>query len=107
MKTIGSLVIGLTLSLLLHAADHKKELIDQKNRAFSRPMIAISAGDVVLFHNADEVVHNVSSLTPGQEFEVKRLAPGASWPVHFDKPGKVEVRCELHPTEKLIVFVQQ
>lgn len=85
------------------AAEH---VVDQKDRAFSQTEITIKAGDKITFKNSDDVTHNVFSMTPGMEFDLRRQAPGASSTVPFDKAGVSEVRCSIHPKMKLIVTVQ-
>jgi plastocyanin len=86
------------------AADHE---IVQKDRSFSETEITIKPGDTVTFKNADEVTHNVFSMTPGMEFDLRRQAPGASSTVPFNKEGVSEVRCSIHPKMKLMVTVKK
>ncbi len=86
------------------AADHP---VVQKDRSFSQSEITIKPGDKIVFQNSDEVTHNVFSITPGMEFDLRRQAPGASSTVPFDKEGVAEVRCSIHPRMKLIVTVKK
>ena len=94
-------IFGASLSL---AADHE---IVQKDRSFSQTEISIKPGDKLVFKNTDDVTHNVFSMTPGMEFDLRRQAPGASSTVPFDKEGVAEVRCSIHPKMKLIVTVKK
>jgi plastocyanin len=91
----GSLAMG---------ADHQ---IVQKDRSFSQTEITIKPGDKIVFQNSDEVTHNVFSLTPGMEFDLRRQAPGASSTIPMEKEGVAEVRCSIHPKMKLIVTVKK
>ena len=101
-----------TLAALLAAAspmlgqgqDHK---IIQTNKTFSQADITIKAGESILFVNADEVTHNVYSVTPGMTFDLQRQAPGASSSMKFSKPGTAQVQCAIHPKMKLTVHVQK
>jgi len=93
---------ALAAGLAAHAEEHA---VIQKDRAFSQAGITIKAGDVLVFKNADEVTHNVFSVTPGMEFDIRRQAPGGSSKVPFPKAGVAEVRCSIHPKMKLIVTV--
>jgi plastocyanin len=86
------------------AAEH---LIVQKDRAFSQSEITIKTGESIVFKNADEVTHNVFSVSPGMEFDIRRQAPGASSTVVFSKEGVAEVRCSIHPKMKLLVTVHK
>jgi plastocyanin len=81
--------------------------IVQKDRAFSQSEITVKPGDKIVFRNSDEISHNVFSVTPGMEFDLRRQAPGASSSVPFDKEGTSEVRCSIHPKMKLIVHVKK
>ncbi len=86
------------------AEDHE---VVQKNRDFSKTEITVKQGDNIVFKNSDEVTHNVFSMTPGMEFDIRRQAPGASSSIKFDKEGTAEVRCSIHPKMKLIVTVKK
>lgn len=104
-KLIKAYRIAIALSgSLSFAADHQ---VTQKDRSFSQAEITIKPGDKVIFQNADEVTHNVFSLTPGMEFDLRRQAPGASSTVPFEKEGTAEVRCSIHPKMKLLVTVKK
>lgn len=86
------------------AEDHK---ITQSDKMFSQMDIKIKVGDTLTFVNADEVTHNVYSVTPGMGFDLQRQAPGASSKVPFAKEGTAEVQCSIHPKMKLLVHVQK
>jgi plastocyanin len=79
----------------------------QKDRLFSQSDITVKPGDKITFKNTDDVTHNVFSMTPGMEFDLRRQAPGASSTVPFDKEGVSEVRCSIHPKMKLMVTVKK
>jgi len=93
-------------SLLTRFALAEEHKIIQKDRAFSQTEITIHVGDSILFKNADDVTHNVFSVSPGMEFDIRRQAPGAASQVQFKKQGTAEVRCSIHPKMKLIVTVK-
>jgi plastocyanin len=81
--------------------------ITQKDRAFSQTELTIKPGDSIVFRNLDEVTHNVFSVSPGMEFDIRRQAPGGSSSVPFLKEGVAEIRCSIHPRMKLIVTVKK
>ena len=97
-------IAALAISGALKAADHD---VTQKDRTFSQTEITIKPGDSITFKNGDDVTHNVFSMTPGMEFDLRRQAPGASSTVPFAKEGTVEVRCSIHPKMKLMVTVKK
>lgn len=93
-----------TLAAIANAADHE---VLQKDRLFSQAEITIKPGDTITFKNSDDITHNVFSMTPGMEFDLRRQAPGATSTVPFPKEGVAEVRCSIHPKMKLIVNVKK
>jgi plastocyanin len=102
-------LFGFTLAALLlagsvRAADH---VIAQKNNTFFPAEITIKPGESVVFKNDDDVVHNVFSVTKGVEFNLNIQQPGQSSSFTFPHEGKVEVRCVIHPTMKLVVNVKK
>jgi plastocyanin len=106
MRTIlkGILGAGLVAALPGLAEDFR---IGQKDRAFSQTEITIKPGDSIVFKNLDDVTHNVFSITPGMEFDLRRQAPGGSSRVPFNQEGVAEVRCSIHPKMKLVVIVRK
>ncbi len=96
--------MGLLSALTLSAEVHT---VIQKNRAFSVAAITIKPGDYIRFKNDDEVTHNVFSMSPNMQFDIRRQAPGKSSDVQFLKEGTAEVRCAIHPKMKLMVTVKK
>jgi len=94
-----SFIAGTTVAL---AAEHT---ISQKGKAFSEAMVSIKRGDTLVFLNGDNVVHNVLSTTPGNQFNLGTIGPGHSVPATFDKSGDVQIICASHPTMKMTVKV--
>src|SRR3569833_1143801 len=95
--SIAVLMLSGVGSSFVQAADHE---ILQKDRSFSQTEITIKPGDKISFKNVDDVTHNVFSMTPTMEFDLRRQAPGASSTVPFDREGVAEVRCSIHPKMK-------
>lgn len=100
--SILTLIVVSTMTLL--AEEH---VVVQKDRAFSVSALTIKPGDSIVFKNADDVTHNVFSVSPGMQFDIRRQAPGTSSTVPFNKEGTAEIRCAIHPTMKLIVTVKK
>ena len=73
-----------------------KFVMDQKNLTFLPHILPIPVGASVLFPNNDKVDHNVFSLSRSNKFNLGNYKPGESKTVRFDKPGIVELRCDLH-----------
>jgi len=82
-------------------------VVAQKDKSFSRSEVSLRSGDRIVFRNDDSVVHNVYSVTPGFEFEIKTQLPGQSADERFSGQGEAEVRCAIHPQMKLKVKVEK
>jgi len=102
-SAVAVLVVGFLGGV--HPAGAADVAITQRDKSFSEKSLTVKSGDRVVFTNADGIVHNVYSATPGHEFELKTQKPGQSDTVPFTKPGTVEVQCAIHPKMKLQVTV--
>jgi plastocyanin len=70
--------------------------MDQQNLTFIPHVLPIPVGAPVQFPNNDKVDHNVFSLSRTKKFNLGSYKPGQSQSVIFDKPGIVELRCDVH-----------
>ena len=84
-----------------------KFVMDQQNLAFIPHVLPIPVGSTVLFPNNDKVDHNVFSMSRTKEFNLGSYKPGESQPVVFDKPGIVEVRCDVHAEMAAYILVMK
>jgi plastocyanin len=102
-----SMKAGLVLAFLAGTtvALAAERTIGQKGKAFSETAVEIKKGDALVFVNDDNVVHNLMSMSPGNEFNLGSIAPGLSTPVTFEKAGDVQILCAIHPKMKLSVKV--
>ena len=80
--------------------------ITQEDKAFSQKEANIRVGDTISFVNNDKTTHNVYSRSKGHKFDVGAQRPGTSASHTFSVPGKVKVRCAIHPRMKLTVNVK-
>ena len=104
MKALLALAAALGLAAAASAGEHH---VSQKDKVFAPTELKVKAGDKIVFHNDDNITHNVFSQTQGAEFNVKLQEPGSESPVVLEKPGVVDVRCAIHPTMKLRVVVEE
>ncbi|MEW6158590.1 MAG: hypothetical protein AB1813_14250 [Verrucomicrobiota bacterium] len=71
--------------------------LSQKNLQFIPRVLAIQKGTRVEFPNEDDEYHNVLSYSKAKEFDLGRYRKDEKPPaVLFDKPGVVELDCEIH-----------
>ncbi len=85
------------------AAEHT---VSQERKKFSERKMTIAVGDTVNFVNNDKITHNVYSSSSGHKFDMGAQAPGTAAKHTFSKPGKVKVRCAIHPKMKITLKVE-
>ncbi|MSO57367.1 MAG: methylamine utilization protein [Acidobacteria bacterium] len=73
-------------------------VLDQRNLAFSPPVLAVRVGTSVDFPNNDRVFHNVFSFHDGKKFDLGMYPAGVrAKTVVFNKPGLSRIFCNIHP----------
>ena len=82
-------------------------LVDQKDKQFSKKTLKVKVGDAVEFRNSDPFAHNIFSLSDTKAFDLGSYPQGQSKKVTFDKAGKVEVECSIHPTMQMVIEVEK
>ncbi len=87
----------------VHAAEYE---VGQKDKKFTEKTLTIKAGDTVKFTNEDPFFHNVFSLSDDKTFDLGSYPKGQSKSVTFDKPGKIDVECAIHPTMHMVIEVK-
>src|SRR5580704_17387695 len=73
----------------------KHAVMLQKDKTFSPHALAIHAGSLVEFPNADPIFHNAFSSYNGQVFDIGLYPPGTTRSVKFARPGVVRVFCNI------------
>lgn len=82
-----------------------KFVIDQRNLEFIPHVLPVLVGAAVEFPNNDQVEHNVFSLSRTKQFNLGSYKAGESKTVIFDKPGIVELRCDVHAEMAAFILV--
>ncbi len=98
----SSILILLTLTTLVQAATLT---VLQKDKQFVPVTLKIKVGDSVNFRNEDPFYHNVFSLSDTKSFDLGSFPKGQFKTVVFDKAGKVDVECAIHPDMHLVIEV--
>lgn len=78
-------------------------IVDQRNTQFTPLVSVVHAGSRVTFPNSDNVRHQVYSFSPAKRFQLPLYSGKAAPPVTFDKPGVVELGCNIH--DAMVAFV--
>ena len=68
----------------------------QRNQMFEPRVVVVPVGGRVSFPNMDPIYHNVFSVSPTRRFDLGKYGRGESRTVRFDKPGVVNVYCDIH-----------
>jgi plastocyanin len=84
-----------------------KFTMDQRNLTFIPHVLLVPVGATVEFPNNDKVAHNVFSLSRTKAFNFGSYGPGISKTVLFDKPGVVELRCDVHAEMSAYILVME
>lgn len=84
-----------------------KFVMDQRNLTFIPHVLPVLVGSTVHFPNNDKVNHNVFSLSRAKKFNLGSYKPGQSKSVVFDKPGIVELRCDVHAEMAAYILVMK
>jgi plastocyanin len=73
-----------------------------KGLAFHPPTLEVKRGAKVAFANSDNTTHTASSSS----FDTKRIAPGETKVVRFNKRGTFAYHCKIHPFMKGKIVVE-
>ncbi len=84
-----------------------KFIMDQRDLTFMPHVLLVTVGSSVEFPNNDKVAHNVFSLSRTKTFNFGSYGPGQSKTVLFDKPGVVELRCDVHAEMSAYILVME
>ncbi len=80
--------------------------MDQLNKVFIPYVLPIVQGGTVEFHNSENLQHNVFGVG-ADEFNLGTYNQGMSRPYTFNKPGEVDVLCNVHPEMQAFILVLQ
>ncbi len=64
---------------------------------FDPHVLAIAVGDKIAFQNLDRVYHNPFSVSAAKRFDLGKKLPGACDTLTMDRPGVINLHCEIHP----------
>jgi plastocyanin len=70
--------------------------IEQVDREFVPFVSVVQTGTAVSFPNRDPILHHVYSFSPAKTFEIKLYTGKSPGEIVFDKPGVVNIGCNIH-----------
>ena len=77
----------------------------QDDERFTPHVLPVLRGSTVDFPNADDVFHNVFSLSSARTFDLGRYPKGSAKSVTFEKSGVVQVFCHIHSDMSAVILV--
>lgn len=79
--------------------------VDQRALAFVPHVLTVVKGTTVVFRNSDDVGHNVFSASPAKRFNLGTYGKGVDKRLVLDKPGVIELLCNVHPEMSAFIVV--
>jgi len=80
-------------------------VMDQKQLTFVPHILPVVTGTTVAFLNSDGLRHNVFSSSEAKRFNLGSFPQGVTKHVVFDKPGVVELLCNVHSEMSAFIIV--
>lgn len=67
-----------------------------RNKVLDPTVLVVPAGTAVRFPNRDPILHNLFSLSPGNQFDLGIYGPGDAPSATLNTPGTVNIFCNVH-----------
>jgi len=80
--------------------------VSQKDRRFTPTSVLLTVGEALRILNDDTRVHNVRLDGPDKSFNSDAQNPGDTVTIGFDRAGRYDVICGIHPEMRLSVNVE-
>ena len=108
LRTPANVVVYLNKAPQTDAVLSKTSFVmDQRNLEFIPHVLPVPVGSSIEFPNNDKVDHNVFSMSRTKKFNLGSYKPGESKTVVFDKPGIVQLRCDVHAEMAAYILVMK
>ncbi len=104
-STSDSVLVVLKGTSVSNSTSGTLQLLNQKDQQFVPTILPVEEGGTVRIQNSDPVYHNVFSLTSPHKFDVGRRPKGEFFDVEFEKPGVIDVFCDIHSNMHAIIYV--
>lgn len=87
------------------ASTDQPAAMTQQDRTFMPHLLVVPEGSAVDFPNLDNTQHHVYSFSPTKTFNIELYADRPEAPITFDKPGVVELGCNIHDQMRGFIYV--
>ena len=78
--------------------------VAMKDILFVPEKITARVGQIVLWTNEDDIVHNVKARK-GADFESKTVSKGKTYKAKLTKAGTIDYVCTIHPSQRGTITV--
>ena len=101
-------IIAFVIGIVVGASAATTIRVGQRGAVFSQSSASITKGDSMVFTNEDDVIHNIHVFGPGNDesSDLGLQRPRVALTYRYDKAGAYKVRCNLHPSMKMVVTVK-
>ena len=104
-KPIAGAVVFVQEPLSDGASGKQTAIMDQFNKTFIPAVLPVVVGTQVRFPNRDQIRHHVYSFSRTKRFELPLYRGEEAPPVTFDKPGVVQIGCNIHDWMSAVILV--
>lgn len=80
-------------------------LVSQRGARFRPDFVAAVVNQTVDMPNDDRIIHNVFSVSPVKKFDLGHYGQGEFRSVRFEKPGVVELFCNIHESMQAVIVI--
>lgn len=82
-----------------------KYIMATRNKTILPHVMVVPVGSSITFPNEDAITHNLFSVSKPNDFDLGLYKRGTAETHVFDKPGVVNVYCNVHPEMSAVVHV--
>ncbi|GLS26468.1 methylamine utilization protein [Marinibactrum halimedae] len=94
--TLPNVVVYLIPNKAVNNPISEISIMDQVNQQFKPHILPIQTNTLVHFPNSDSIKHHVYSFSKAKKFELPLYKGSETDPLLFDKPGLIELGCNVH-----------
>lgn len=102
--TVTSVTVAVAMSAACTRSAPRSHVVTMQDIAIQPTELTVSRGDTIVWNNADFVPHTATARDGS--WDSKTIAPGGSWRLVVDKPGRQAYYCVFHPTMKGTIDVR-
>jgi len=102
---VGETVVSLESLVPAKARKIEQGVVTTRSKALLPHILVVPVGSTIRFPNEDPISHNLFSVSPANPFDLGFYRVGAGKSEVFEKPGIVQIYCNVHPNMSAVVHV--